>query len=263
MRSQTRQEIETATGHVLEVDGDAILMRCLDDFYVWGVKEDISLTPCIMFDGYWEAWITSWFTRNINEGDFVLDVGANIGYFTMLFERLAGPNGEVWAYECNPDIAELLERTLDYNDVAALVIPLALSDVIGEATLTFPGKYMGSASLGADFDQKYGEHTKIEVETTTLDYEFEYVERTPNLIKIDAEGAEELIWRGGKSLWQREDAPILVIEYTPKAYSKKFPTELFEYGEVTRITHDGGEEPITLEFLENLINWEMLVIRKR
>jgi FkbM family methyltransferase len=264
LRNLSRADIESVTGHVKDVSENAILMRCLDDYYIWGLKSDVSLTPNIMMSGYWEGWITSWFSHNIKEGDYVLDIGANCGYFTMLFERLVGPDGIVDAYEANPEYVDLLERTRIENDARFSVTPYAVSDRIGTATLTFPGDYTGSASITLDsFDGKYGDEKKITVQTTSLNFDFEYATLTPDLVKMDVEGAEELVWRGGSNLWHAEKAPVLVIEYTPGAYTQKFNDEIFEYGIVTRIGYDGKEESVSKEELDNLTDWAMLVIRRR
>lgn len=241
---------------------NAIAVIALDSFVLWTPKNDASLTPCLRRDGYWESWITSWFTRHVQEGDFVVDVGANVGYFTMLFERLTGEDGRVVAYECNPELVGLLNMTKVSNDANFVVEPVALSDRRGVVDLTFPGEYTGSASIVASFDPKWGETRSIKVATYTLDEEFDGMD-TPQCIKIDAEGAEEMILRGGKELLARHDAPVLVLEYTPEAYSKNFNEWLFEYGEVTRINTSGWEEYISRDALDTLTDWEMLVVRKR
>jgi FkbM family methyltransferase len=260
----SRNEVEKAQGFVLDVTEDAVLMSCLDDYYIWGLKEDVSLTPSIMYNGHWEAWITSWFTNNIKAGDFVLDVGANIGYYTILFERLVGGLGGVWAYECNPTLLTLLERTLAYNNAQTHLFYKAVSDTVGEATLTFPGHYTGSASLTADFDPKYGEHTKMTVQTTTLDHEFEFARNLPDLIKLDIEGAEELAWNGMRRvLFDGPRAPVVVLEYTPGAYTKHFDREFLTSGIVTGIGYDGKEHPVDQAFLDGLTDWYMLVWRRR
>lgn len=264
LRNQSRQEVESCSPWMIDSSENAYLMRCLDDYGIWGLKNDVSLTQPIMYSGHWEAWITSWFTHNIQKDMWVIDVGANIGYYTMLFDRLVGPNGLVQAYECNPTLVDLLQDTVDYNESAAEVIEFALSDVNGEATLTFPGDYTGSASLTAGFDAKYGEQHKIQVSTTTLDWELQYYANSPDLIKLDIEGAEELAWNGmRKTLFDHPDAPVVVLEYTPGAYTDTFNKELFDTGFVTGIGYDGKEHPVDQKFLDALTDWYMLVWRRR
>lgn len=262
LSNKTRGELEQSSPFVVDTTNDALLLRCLNTFDVWALKKDVSVTPSLMYHGFWEAWITSWFTRNIEEGDFVVDVGANCGYFTMLFETLAGKDGRVVAYECNPALVGLLHMTKVTNDADFVVEPVALADKRGVLDLTYPGEYTGSASIVGAFDPKWGEPHTMKVAAYTLDEEFEGMD-SPQLIKIDAEGAEELILRGGKELLARHDAPVIVLEYTPGSYSKEFDQWLFEYGYVTRIGFDGAEEPCSIAHLEGLTDWDMIVVRKK
>jgi FkbM family methyltransferase len=263
LRNLSRAAIEHSRPAVVEETDDAQLLACLDSYDIWAAKEDVSLTPNISQSGYWESWITSWFTHNIEEGDFVVDIGANCGYFTMLFERLTGPLGQVVAYEASKRYSDLLARTKEYNRATFVIENLAVADKPGTLTLTYPGKYTGSASVVYGFDPKWGEEHHETVTATTLDIEFDG-EHSPTLIKIDAESAEEIIWNGAKELLARHDAPVVVMEYSPTGtYSEEFPERLFEYGNVTGIGYDGKEHPIDVKFLRNLTDWYMIVIRKK
>lgn len=236
---------------------------CLDSYNVWAKKSDVSVTPCLVTTGYWESWITAWFTSSVNSGDTVVDVGANCGYFTMLFEKLVGRTGKVIAYEASSSYAELLNKTKLENDANFEIINKALADVPGELTLIYPGDYTGSASVAHGFDPKWGEENHETVEATTLDIEFEG-KPSPSIIKIDAESAEEMIWNGAQELLARDDAPVIVLEYSPTGvYSDDFAERLLEYGSVTGIGYDGNEHPVDINFLRNLQDWYMIVIRKR
>lgn len=265
LNNMSRAQVELCSPVVVEESEESILVRCLNTFDVWALKSDISVTPSLQHYGYWESWITSWFTKNIQEGDFVVDIGANCGYFTMLFENLVGPTGRVVAYEASSRYAALLERTKKYNKAGFVVEQMAVSDSVGQVlTLTYPGDYTGSASVvGSPFDPKWGEEKYEEVCSTTLDFDFEYMD-SPQVVKIDAESAEEIIWNGAQELFNRHDAPVVVMEYSPTGtYSKEFPEKLFEYGEVTGIGFDGEEHPISVAFLNSLTDWYMIVIRKK
>lgn len=263
LRNKTRGELETVRPFVVDTDENAVLARCLDTYDVWALSSDVSVTPCLIREGFWESWITSWFTRNIKEGDFVVDVGANCGYFTMLFEILAGSDGRVVAYEASERYADLLKRTKEHNKANYVVENLALADKPGELTLTYPGAYTGSASVVYGFDPKWGEEHYETVRATTLDAEFEGMD-SPTMIKVDAESAEEIIWDGATELLSRHDAPVMVLEYSPTGiYSADFPEKLTEWGVVTRINHDGNEELISPEYLKALTDWDMVVVRKR
>lgn len=263
LRNKTRAELQAVRPYVFDTTEDAMLVNCLDTFKIWCLKDDVSLTPSLYRFGYWESWITSWFTHNIQEGDFVVDIGANCGYYTMLFDNLVGSTGRVVAYEPNPVYIGLLTMTSVSNNADFLVEGTALGDKTGVVDLVYPGEYTGSASIMCGFDPAWGESHTIRVPCAKLDDEFEGMD-TPSLMKIDAESAEEVIWNGGKSLWYSDNPPVVVMEYSPTGiYSDRFTEELFEYGEVTQINFEGVEEKITPEILHQVTDWVMLVIRRR
>lgn len=263
LKNLGRAAIENSRPVTIQQTENEILMMCLDTFAVWGLKDDVSVTPSLQYHGYWEAWITSWFTHNIEESDFVVDIGANCGYFTMLFEKLVGPDGRVVAYEASKRYADLLERTKVANNANFVIENCAVADKPGTLTLTYPGEYTGSASVVYGFDPKWGEEHHETVRATTLDIDFDGMD-TPSLIKIDAESAEEIIWNGAQELFNRHDAPVIVLEYSPTGtYSEDFPERLFEYGHVTGIGFDGYEHPIDVNFLRTLTDWYMVVVRKK
>lgn len=257
LHNKTRAELEAVQPYVYETIKDAMLLRVLDDFSIWALKEDKSVTPSLLWHGHWESWITSWFTKNVRDGMFVVDVGANCGYYTMLFDRLVGEVGQVWAFECQPVYTELLEDTKHRNNANFILSHFAVSDDVGWVDLRVPGAYTGSASIVQHFE----ESETIRVPTVSLDQSFHNI--IPDLIKIDAEGAEELIWRGMKNLLNGPLAPVVVLEYTPGQYTDEWTDELFEYGNVTKIGFTGEEEEVTAQDLRHAKDWVMIVVRRK
>lgn len=234
-------------------------------FRLYLLEDDSSLTQCLTGKagdtrGGWELWVTSWLTHTVLPGDIVLDIGANCGYYTMLMDRLVGSKGKVIAYEPNPRYGPLLKSTKNINCGKYDVRLVALADYCGKVMLRTPGSYVGSSSIVHDFEG--WDITEQEVEVTTLNQELkDGVFRVPNLVKIDAEGAEEAIIDGASDLLEH---PVTwMIEFTPKAYSNAFVDKLWDMGEVSRINFSGQEEDITKDFLNNIQDWEMIVVRPR
>ena len=89
------------------------IAKILDCFYLYTDKEEQSVGQWLAKHGYWESWITSWMTKNIKEGDICLDVGANYGYYTRVMEFLSGKNGLVYYIEANPELVELIDKSIN------------------------------------------------------------------------------------------------------------------------------------------------------
>src|SRR5258707_8071492 len=72
----------------------------------------------LMLDGFWEMWLTQFLAGQVKPGMTVVDVGANFGYYTVLFADAVGDAGRVIAVEPNPDAAALLRETVLLNGYA-------------------------------------------------------------------------------------------------------------------------------------------------
>ncbi len=134
--------------------------------------------------------------RVVDEGDWVIDVGANVGLFTSRLCRLVGPSGAVWAVEPLPRNVERLEALRARNGLHQLtVLPFALSFKAGTARLRIPAQ--GGGAFGS-FVATWETAGEVDVATTRLDDLV--AERRPpgrlRLVKIDAEGFEPEVMAG-------------------------------------------------------------------
>lgn len=162
--------------------------------------------------GYYEpltAFTLLQLLRAGSAGSFV-DVGANIGFFSLLLARLR-PGVKVFAFEPNPKNYEVLRRNIAANGFSTVhTAPVALSESPGTATLFIHASDM-SASLCPDFEAK-STRGSAEVPVTTLDSYFQISNSTgPVVIKIDVEGNEASVIRGGKSVLSAH-SPDLIVE---------------------------------------------------
>ena len=116
--SHDRRHVEAAIRrrcHTVWIDPETTLCRILGRYKFFVDSRDIGLAPHLMLDGYWEFWISDFIWRNLRPGFRVLDVGANLGYYTVLAADLVGPQGQVTAFEPNPRMFELLQRNAGIN----------------------------------------------------------------------------------------------------------------------------------------------------
>jgi len=146
--------------------------------------------------------------RIIRPGSVILDAGANVGYFTLLFAKWLRGKGVVHSFEPFPETARRFERNLELNPGLRPLVRLhrsALSDFVGKMRMSVPDQ----GNQGCNFLSPSGE---TEVEVTTLDSfcEGERIERV-DLIKIDVEGSEVALLRGAEKFIRRL-RPVLVIE---------------------------------------------------
>ena len=141
----------------------------------------------------------------LRPGMTVIDIGANLGVYSLPVAHLVGRAGQVFAYEPGSETRALLERSRELNAALNLNIsPFALSDREREGRLVFSG----SSELNALGDRGTGETVGI----TSLDSED--AARgwpSPDFIKIDAEGEEERILAGGQNFFARH-SPLIMFE---------------------------------------------------
>jgi|SRR3989344_1089398 len=184
----------------------------------------------------YEPETTQYFKKTIQPGMTVVDVGANLGYFTRLSAKLVGPTGHVYAFEPDADNFLLLkENTKQLKNVH--IVQSAVSNREGTVTFYLSDK-MGMHSL-LECKNK-GE--QVTVSSTTLDCLSEKTDI--NFVKIDVEGAEREVFQGMEKLLLRK--PIIVFEYNPLD-SKVFVDELEKSHVIFKILPGGTLEKTTTE----------------
>jgi len=153
----------------------------------------------------------------VEPGDVVFDVGANIGFYAILFSRWVGSAGRVFAYEPDPDNVRLLRKNLDANRCASCVVrPMALGATCGVSTfsrdvVTGQTGHTGTGPTYGELQFRTGKEIPIEVRLRTLDAEIDRAAAVPDVVKLDAEGAEYEILSGGMRAL-REHRPLIVAE---------------------------------------------------
>jgi FkbM family methyltransferase len=156
----------------------------------------------------YEPHVTAVVQQFVQPGTVFIDIGANIGYYSLLAARLAGPSGKVIAFEPGAANCALLEQSLQINDLRNVTLkPWAVADIDG------------SVSYGADDSNGRIElDRRVElpgVPAVTLDTALADEPRI-DFIKMDIEGAEGRALRGMQQILQRH-RPIVCSEFTPAA----------------------------------------------
>lgn len=202
---------------VVAVDATTALCRILGRYKMYVDRRDVGFAPHLMFEGFWEYWLTEFMWRNVRPGQVALDVGANHGYYSLVLADLVGAAGRVHAFEPNPRLLDLLGRTVALNGFWHLVglQGAAVADRAGPpmtfvATEAEPknGRLLMPGEAAPD-----GPGTiRTDVPVLSLD---EAVPGAADFVKIDVEGAEELVWHGMQGLIARSPGIRIVMEFNP------------------------------------------------
>ncbi len=227
--------------------GDWSVCRVLGRYRMFVDTGDVGLSTFLLLDGYWEMWTTEAMLRFIRPGMTVLDIGANLGYFTLLMADLAGPAGRVLSFEPVPHMAERLRRSVHVNGFAATtqVHELALDDHEGEAMMFVPP----TEPKNAHFSPVSGREGEVNVRLQRADR----IEGTldADFIKIDVEGSEERVWLGMEGILQRNRPLTVFLEFTAARYAsaEKFLNSILSRGfALYRVDYfDAGVVPTTRE----------------
>jgi FkbM family methyltransferase len=166
-----------------------------------------------------EPDVANVFVKVLGAGDVVVDIGANIGFLTVLAALLVGPTGRVVAFEPDPGNVERLRANLALNEcLNVTIIEKAVTNQVGEVefflnsdtsdgnALWDPAQFPGNVKCLAT--QK-----RITLPGTTLDAEWEQLRLpAPKVIKIDTEGAEQRVLEGMRGLLAREKPHFVITE---------------------------------------------------
>jgi FkbM family methyltransferase len=243
----TRREIEEAGQRGLAVSEHKYGYACrmLDRFTLVADREDHGFTPHARGDGYWEAWITAWMMRELRGRAFV-DVGANMGYYTLLAASMGCPT---IAFEPQPQLVRCVEASLEINGWSEDVytVQAAVGDHDHEAQFTVPKHHGMLATYAYDVRSPEYEHVPdsyvtYPVKVVTLDGLADWSHTHPLLVKIDAEGAEPQVWAGMQRLLDRPLPTTVILEFRADRYPDPaaFAHQLFKH-RVSYVDEMGNE----------------------
>jgi FkbM family methyltransferase len=153
--------------------------------------------------------------ETVKPGSVVWDVGANMGLFSFAAAGLAGADGRVYAFEPDTVMVRLLRRSARLNPQAAPVevIPCAVADDVSLARFHIAQRSRTSNALeGYGLSQSGGVREVETVLTVSLDWLAERLP-PPDVLKVDVEGAELTVFRGGLKMLKAK-RPVIVFELT-------------------------------------------------
>jgi FkbM family methyltransferase len=208
------ERVSRANWQAVRLGRDALLCRVLGKYLLYTDPEDVGITPHLCLNGFWESWITIALARQLRPGWHCVDVGANCGYYTVLMADAVGEAGCVLAIEPNPGLTNRLYLNLEVNGLQdrGAVLAKAAAECSGSRTsLAVPPQRSLNGTIAR---VAVPEDCVFEVETVALDDATRDWARV-DLVKIDAEGAEESIWRGMQSTVRKNPDLRIFLEFNP------------------------------------------------
>lgn len=258
-RSQLEDRIRGAARYAA-LDRDIGLTRVLGRYKMFVNPKDDAVSAHLILDGFWEMWNTMFLARFIKPGMKVIEIGSNLGYFSLLMSDFVGPNGRVVGFEPLTYNIDLLDRTIAINGFSGRFTSdrRAVSDRDGVAQIYVPLGNWGGGSI------MVGEHAfenaiHEEVETIRLDAFCEANEFWPEFVKMDAEGSEPAIWNGMTQLRKKQKKLAVMIEFDHHrvpGWRKWFESietegfELFRVGYDTKLTRARPTDPEPTDMFE-------------
>jgi FkbM family methyltransferase len=188
---------------------------------MWVDTRDRVIATRLLGEGVWEPAETAAFIARVGAGMCVFDVGANIGYYTLLAARAVGPSGRVYAFEPESCNFGLLTRNVAENGFANVrAVHAAVSDRNGTVRLHLDEANFGAHSLEAGSVRTSAGRSE-EVITVPLDsFADEARGFEPGvLVKIDVQGAEALVVEGGRRLLGLPNVTVF-LEIWPEALAR-------------------------------------------
>lgn len=208
----------------------------------------------------WEPLETQLFIRLLSEGPRVLDIGANVGWFTSIGAKLAAPAGRFYAFEPDPDNFASLINNLSFHRLFNVVpLRIALGDEDREGQL-----FLSHENLGDHRINPVDGRQAITIQIARLDTVLQGSDFVPDLIKIDVQGAETVAFEGGRSVIERAGKTCAkLIEFWPGGMQGGVPeatalaSRIFEWKQPVFVCHHedaGSIRPVDLDTLCSAIN---------
>ncbi len=235
---------------------DRVICQILGNEKIFAIGSDVGLTPHLIFEGYWEFWLTLHFARMIKPGDTVIDVGANLGYYTLLAANLTGPEGYILAIEPNPHIHGLLQSSIRVNgyNSYARAENIAISSATSGAKLPFfvpkgepkNGRIIGSKD-NIEHLEKHGNISEVRSGALNIG-QFSKVD----FIKIDVEGAELQVLEHLRPIIEQFSPHIICEVNFRRGYSYEDVQQALGTNQILQfLDYDGEVKPLSKSQAKN------------
>lgn len=199
---------------------------------LWLRADDALVTPVILEHGLWAPETSAYLVRRLRAGSTLVDVGANIGYFSVLASPLVGPRGRVFAVEPDPANLTVLRANLWRNGCEnATVLPVAAWSERGHVNLMLQSEGGAGSWVTPDPASKSLHDSATGgalVPAAPLD---ELISGRVDVIKVDCELTDHVVVRGCERLLAANPEAEVLVEFFTRADSHlgETPEEILAY----------------------------------
>lgn len=193
---------------------DLALTRLLNGYLLYVDPQDETMSAHLIGHGYWEPNVYSIVWSLVRPGDTVVEVGANVGYYTIAMAALVGRTGSVTSFEANPRLAKMVEKSIYINGFKSHVRVVAKAVFETPGTIKFDAsrKRSGWGHVSTNGLAAFEDSVVLDVEATNLDA---HDLGSVDFIRLDAEGSEPFILRGGQRMIEASPDVVICMEWDP------------------------------------------------
>lgn len=178
----------------------------------------------IYYLGQSEPETVKFFERYLRQGMVVLDIGAHLGEYTLRAGRIVGNQGHVYAFEPNSTLVEIVRQNIKHNGLENVTtVAVAIADQDGEMDFEIVSESSVSSLSSTVASSKHRVAETIRVKSLTLDAWWASIGYPEiDMIKIDVEGAEYLVFKGADKLLNQtpDSAPVILFEFNRSNYAR-------------------------------------------
>ncbi|HVA96930.1 MAG TPA: FkbM family methyltransferase [Candidatus Acidoferrales bacterium] len=175
-------------------------------------KKDSIVSEVLLSEKIWEPYETKIIKRKIKKGDIVVDIGAHIGYYTLIAASIVGDKGKVYAFEPDPSNFHLLKKNINVNGYTNVVtVNKAVSNKNGNKRLYLNDENRGDHRVFDSGDKR----KSIAIAVVTLDDFFKDKKETIDFMKMDIQGSEVFAMKGARKIVDKSKKIKFITEFMP------------------------------------------------
>jgi FkbM family methyltransferase len=199
---------------VVEVDADVGA--------IWVERDAELMTPSLIEHGHWATEVTGLMRNVLRHGMTFIDVGANIGYFSVLASKLVGPSGRVYCVEADPANVAILRANLSINGCQnARVFPVAAWTEQTELNMRTSPEGGAGSSVGFT-DEKDAKAAAFRID--------ELIDGPVDYMKVDCESTDHMVVSGAEGVISANPSMLITVEFNPKhvSHTGHTPTQILD-----------------------------------